>query len=76
MSVQVTSEDWHCPTCADRHLARHVAVSHRFDNIDSFRNRELEDELLEKAISLKAGLKVDNAMPVGFWLEIVCLIFD
>lgn len=51
--TSVPSSEWHCSVCAERMAAREARVTHSFRDIDSHRNREMEDALVIQSLDRK-----------------------
>ena len=50
MLIQVPNSEWHCSACAERFAQREARVDHHFDNIEAYRNREEEEDLVSELL--------------------------
>jgi hypothetical protein len=74
-SVQVPSTEWHCSACAERLAIREARAGHSFDDVLRRRDKEMEEELINRAIDRKAAAsskKTDLRSPVD--IEVIVII--
>eukprot|EP01035_Chromulina_nebulosa_P019311 gene19311-25173_t len=67
---EVPNRDWHCPSCAERIAKRESKQDCYVGNIEDHKRKDLEEDLIEKAINAKASgtaKTLDDAMN-----EMVC----
>jgi hypothetical protein len=60
---RVPSTEWHCPSCTDRLAMREQKADHSLGNLDDYRNKDIEEELLNKYITLKSKKAEETEKP-------------
>lgn len=58
--TQVPSQAWHCPTCTERLAIRESKTDHSLGNLEEFRSKDVEDELINRLVDLKTSFVDDS----------------